>query len=400
MRAIEPVNRLGLIDRSRLHANARDLLRRIELDVDPAAPLGRLSAAQQQMIEIAKALSFNSRLFILDEPTSVLTAAETETLFRVVRQLRDQGVGIIYISHRLEEIFRLADRVTVLKDGRVQGTLPVAGTSPDELVSLMVGRDLVREAGHEQTLHKGVPALEVTGLAGRKNRPVSFSAWPGEILGFGGLADAGRTELARMIFGADPVSSGEIRVQGKPVRIRSPRDAMAAGIGYLPEDRKELGLFMEMTIAENIAAARLDFFGGWRLRDNRMEEVALAYMKRLNIVAPSVRTRAGKLSGGNQQKVLLARWLVRDPSVLIVDEPTRGIDVNAKAEIYTLLRSLASEGKAIIVISSDLPELLTLANRILVMRRGRITGELSARNATEEAVMRYAAMSIEESVVQ
>jgi ABC-type sugar transport system ATPase subunit len=396
----QPVTRLGTIDRSRLHDDARKLLRRIDLDVDPATPLGRLPAARQQMVEIAKALSFNSRLFILDEPTSVLTAAESETLFRVVRQLRDQGVGIIYISHRLEEVFRLADRVTVLKDGRLQGTLQVSNTSPDELVSLMVGRDLSRASAHAEITREGLPALEVIALAGRKTSAASFSVWPGEILGFGGLAGAGRTELARLIFGADPISSGEIRVQGRKVDIHSPRDAMSAGIGYLPEDRKELGLFLEMTIAENIAAARLDSFGGWRLQDRRMEDVALGYLKRLKIAAPSVQTRAGKLSGGNQQKVLLARWLVRDPSVLIVDEPTRGIDVNAKAEIYALLRSLAREGKAIIVISSDLPELLGLADRILVMRRGVIAGELAGRDASEEAVMRLAAMPVEETLSQ
>ena len=238
------------------------------------------------------------------------------------------------------------------------------------------------------------------GLSGPKTKSVSFSAWSGEILAFAGLAGAGRTELARTIFGADAPSGGEVRIHGKAVRIRSPRDAMAAGMGYLPEDRKELGLFLDMTIAENIAAARLDHFGTWSLQDGRIEELALDYMKRLNISAPSVHTRTGTLSGGNQQKVLLARWLVRDPLVLIVDEPTRGIDVHAKAETYALLRSLASAGKAIIVISSDLPEVLALSNRILVMRQGAIAGELSAREASEEAVMRYAAIGADEMVTQ
>ena len=359
-----------------------------------------MSAAQQQVVEIAKALSFDSRLFILDEPTAALTIAETNTLFRVVRQLKERGVGIVYISHRLEEVFQLADRVTVLKDGRLQGTLAVAETTPEQLVSLMVGRDLVREPGHPPPLAKGVPALEVIGLSGPKTRPVTFSAWSGEILAFAGLAGAGRTELARTIFGAEARQAGEVRIKGKPARIRSPRDAIAAGIGYLPEDRKELGLFLEMSIAQNIAAARLDHFGSWHLDDRRIEEVALDYMKRLSIAAPSVHTRVGSLSGGNQQKVLLARWLVRDPLVLIVDEPTRGVDVHAKAEIYALLRSLARDGKAIIVISSDLPEVLALANRIIVMRQGAIAGELSARDASEEAVMRYAAIGAEEMVAK
>jgi ribose transport system ATP-binding protein len=396
----QPVTRGGIVDRAQLYAKAKALLQRIGLDVDPSTRLGALSPAQQQMVEIAKALSFHSRLFILDEPTASLSAAETETLFRVVRQLRHEGVGVIYISHRLGEIFQLADRVTVLKDGRVQGTMPVAAVSPDSLVSLMVGRDLARETHHPAPIRRGVPALEVIGIAGPKIKPLSFRAWPGEILVFAGLAGAGRTELARMIFGADPLLQGELRVQGKSVRIRSPRDAMAAGIGYLPEDRKELGLFPEMSIAQNIAAANLERFGAWQLSDRSMDDLALSYMQRLHIAAPSPRTPAGKLSGGNQQKVLLARWLLRDPAVLIVDEPTRGIDVGARAEIYTSLRALAREGKAIVVLSSDLPEVLTLGDRILVMRQGAIAGELSAAEASEEAVMRLAAIGLQEMVVQ
>jgi ribose transport system ATP-binding protein len=259
----------------------------------------------------------------------------------------------------------------------------------------MVGRDLVIGEAHAAAQRHGAPALEVVGLAGPKIKPASFAVWPGEILAFAGLAGAGRTELARMIFGADSARSGEVRVRGRKVPIASPRDAMAAGIGYLPEDRKELGLFPNMSIAENIAAAKLDSFGGWRVRSRLVEEAAAGYMKRLAIAAPGPATRVSKLSGGNQQKVLLARWLARNPSVLIVDEPTRGVDVHAKSEIYALLRSFAAEGKAVVVISSDLQEVLALATRILVMRQGAIVGELAAQHATEEAVMRFAAIGSE-----
>jgi ribose transport system ATP-binding protein len=395
-----PMGRFGRIDRARLLADSRKLLARIGLNIDPAIPLGMLGAAQQQMVEIAKALSFESRLLILDEPTAALAIGETETLFRVIRQLREKGVGIIYISQRLGEIFRIADRVTVLKDGRLQGTRMVADTSADELVRLMVGRDGPTSCAPVKPVRRGPPVLEVIGLAGPKISPATFAIWPGEIVAIAGLAGAGRTELARTIFGADPSTSGEIRVKGRATRIGSPKDAMAAGIGYLPEDRKELGLFLDMTIAENIAAASLESFGGWRLRAPLVEEKARQYMKRLNIGAPGVHTRVRKLSGGNQQKVLLARWLARNPAVLILDEPTRGVDVHAKSEIHTLLRSFAGEGKAVLVISSELPEVLALADRILVMRHGAIAGELSAAEASEEAVMRYAAIDAEETVMQ
>ncbi len=393
-----PLRRFGRIDRAKMLADTSALLRRIDLQVDPATPLGQLPVAQQQMVEIAKALSHESSLFILDEPTAALTAGETETLFHVIRQLREKGVGIIYISHRLAEIFRIADRVTVLKDGRLQGSRDVSATSAEELVSFMVGRELIAGATRTTSGTRGAPVLEVKNLAGPKVKPATFSAWPGEILVFAGLAGAGRTELARLIFGADQAVSGEVHVNQRSVRIRSPKEGMAAGIGYLPEDRKELGLFPEMSIAENIAAARLECFGEWRLRTSRMEDTAAVYMKRLNIVAPGVHTPVGRLSGGNQQKVLLARWLVRNPSVLIVDEPTRGVDVHAKSEIYDLLRSLAADGKSILVISSDLPEVLALADRILVMRQGAIVAELNSESASEESIIRHAAIGAEEMV--
>jgi ABC-type sugar transport system ATPase subunit len=392
----QPAGAGGVIDRTALHAQARALLEEVNLAADPERPAGSLSPAQQQMLEIAKALSFHSRVLILDEPTAALTVAETDTLFRLIRQLKEKGVAIVYISHRLEEIFEIADRVGVLKDGEMQGTWKVADITQDGLVASMVGRARIHErAPRTVPAHSGAPALEVRNLSDSKLRDISFSAWAGEIVGFSGLAGAGRTELAMAIFGERAATKGEVLRNGRPVRIRSASEAIAAGIGYLPEDRKEQGLFLDMSIAANIAAARLDAFGGWRIDGSAMRRAASGFIEKLRIAAPNAEKPAGKLSGGNQQKVLFARWLLRDPEVLMVDEPTRGVDVGAKAEIYQVLRALADEGKAVIAISSDLPEVLAISDRILVMRQGRIAGELAGAGATEEAVMRLAATQVD-----
>ena len=399
----QPVSRWGTIQRKKLYEQTAALLREVGLTCDPRTQLSDLSSAQQQMIEIAKALSLNAKLIIFDEPTAALTETETAALFRVIRDLQKRNVAIIYISHRLEEIFDIADRVTVLKDGAGQGTFPVAEITTDDLITRMVGRGLSlhRRSDHAAAIQDAV-MLEVRHLSDRNLekevktvlRDISFSVRAGEILALAGLCGAGRTELALSIFGARPRDSGEIFVAGKKVEIKSPGDAIAAGLAYLPEDRKEAGLFLDMTIAHNIAAAGLSRFGSWWFNDTNGDAIAEDFRKKLRIASYGVKQIVQSLSGGNQQKVVLAKWLLLRPKVLIVDEPTRGIDVGAKAEVHNLLRELARGGTAVVVISSELPEVLAVADRILVMREGRISGELSAAQATEETIMRYASMSV------
>jgi ribose transport system ATP-binding protein len=391
----------GHINRKKLLADTRLLLKRVELDLEPNQLVGELSTAQQQLAEIAKALSLSAKLMIFDEPTSSLTDTETRALFRVIRQLREQGVGIIYITHRLEEIFQIADRVSVLKDGEGQGTFNVAETTTDELVRRMVGRSL--ELRHKDAVAAGNPiTLEVRNISDPKNtrrpllRNVSFNVREGEIVGFAGLAGAGRTELALSIFGIRPRGSGEIFLNRKRVSIRSPSEAIRMGIGYVAEDRNEGGLFLEMTIAANVAAAKLDAFGSWWLSGREQRKTAERFRQSLRIVSADVSQPVQRLSGGNQQKVVLAKWLLLDPKVLIVDEPTRGIDVGAKAEVHHLLYQYSRKGSSVIVISSDLPEILDVSDRIYVMREGRITAELIRSEATEEKVMRFASLAPQE----
>jgi len=398
--ARQPTGKTGHIDRRALVDRTRALLADLDVHADPRTPVGELSPAMQQMVEIAKALSLEPRVLILDEPTAALTETEKSALFRVIARLRDRGIGIIYISHRLEEIFAIADRVTVLRDGEYQGTVPVGQTSPADLIRRMVGRDIPLPAARSQAnLASGVPPrFVVRGLsdrAGSRTRPalrdVSFEVRAGEILAFSGLAGAGRTELALCLFGARQRAAGEILIDGHKVAPRSPQQAIAAGIGYLSEDRKELGLFLDMSIADNIAAAGLASFGTWWLADARRDEVAVEYRDRLHVVSRDVGQPVRGLSGGNQQKVALAKWLLLAPKVLIVDEPTRGVDVGAKAEMHALLRKLADDGTAVVVISSDLPEVLALGDRVAVMREGRLVATLPRGEATEEAIMQLAA---------
>ncbi len=396
----QPTTRWGAIDRRRLRAEAAALLARVGLSIDPDVPVEHLSPAEQQLVEIAKALSLDAKLLILDEPTAALTPAETATLFGVVAGLRRQGVAVVHISHRLEEVFEVADRVTVLKDGEGQGTFPVAAVTVTDLVRRMVGREIEFDRPADRAVGPAAPVvLEVRGL--RDDRPgdgrvrlrdIGFAVRAGEILGLAGLVGSGRTEAALAVFGARPGAVGEVLVEGRPVRIRSPRDAVAAGIGYVPEDRKEAGLFLDMDIARNVAAAALGRFGSWRLSDRRQEEVADGYRRSLGIVSRGGAEPVRALSGGNQQKVLLARWLLAGPKVLIVDEPTRGVDVGAKREVHALLFDLARRGTAVVVISSDLPELIALADRVLVLRHGRPTGGLGRDELTEENVIRLASL--------
>jgi ribose transport system ATP-binding protein len=349
--------------------------------------------ASQQMVEIAKALSFDSRVLIMDEPTSALNDAEIAELFRIIRELKSRGVGIVYISHKMDELKQIADRVTVLRDGEYVATVDAANTTVEAIIGMMVGRTLSDATPAARDAAQGETALEVRHLnAGPLVRDVSFTLRQGEILGFAGLMGAGRTEVARAVFGADPVESGEIFVKGAKASIKNPSDAVAHGIGYLSEDRKRFGLATGMDVESNIVMSNLRNFLSLNffLRRARMRRRASHFINLLAIRTPSASQEVRLLSGGNQQKIVIAKWLERDCDVLFFDEPTRGIDVGAKSEIYKLLRSLADEGKAIVMISSELPEILRMSDRIVVMCEGRITGELSAKEATQERIMHLA----------
>ena len=385
--------RWGWLDEARLNADAAALFERLHLQLDPRVHVGELTIARAQMVEIAKALSHDSRVLIMDEPTAALNPQEVADLFRVVHRLREHGVGIVYISHKMDELQQIADRVTVMRDGRTVATQAMAETSVEEIIRLMVGRTLDAWERRPSNRAPQPVALEVRGLSRRSVlKDVSFTLRRGEILGFAGLMGAGRTELARAVFGADPIDRGEIRVHGQPVTIRSPRQAVEHGIGYLSEDRKHFGLALGLDVETNIALASMRRFtrpGLW-LKGEAMRDTAEDHVRRLGIRTPSVEQPVRLLSGGNQQKVVIAKWLLRDCDILFFDEPTRGIDVGAKAEIYRLLVQLAEAGKAIVVISSELPEVLRLAHRVLVMCEGRITGELGADEATQESIMRLA----------
>jgi ribose transport system ATP-binding protein len=391
----EPRRGLGVfLDEERLNADARRLFERLNLELDPRTRVSDLTVARQQMVEIAKALSFDSKVLIMDEPTAALNSREVADLFRVVRQLRDEGVGIVYISHRMDELQQIADRVTVMRDGRTMDTVPMQGTSVDTIIHLMVGRALGENLrGAPPDTARNETALEVRHLQrGAAIRDVSFSLRKGEILGFAGLMGAGRTEVARAVFGADPIDGGEILVHGKPVRIRTPRDAVRQGIGYLSEDRKQFGLATTMDVQANIAMTSLSRMLrlGMFVDTQALADTAADYVRQLGIRTPSVAQPVRLLSGGNQQKVVIAKWLLRDCDILFFDEPTRGIDVGAKAEIHKLIDALAAQGKAIVVISSELPEILRLSHRVLVMCEGRVTGEQDAREATQESIMQLA----------
>ncbi len=375
-----------------LNRKTSDLLRRLGIVLAPAQIVGELTVAQQQMVEIAKALSYDARVLIMDEPTSALTDTEVETLFRLIEDLKAKGTGIVYISHRMEELRRLADRVTVLRDGEHVGGLERSEISVPRIIEMMVGRHIEEGARPTAAATADDVVLRVSGLSTRSLlKDVSFELHRGEILGFAGLMGAGRTETARALIGADPRTAGTIEVKGVPVHIGNPADAVRHGIGYLSEDRKRLGLMLEQDVNFNTLLASIsDYAGaiGW-MRDGRGRGVTKDYVKSLRIKTPSINQTVKLLSGGNQQKVVIAKWLARDCDILIFDEPTRGIDVGAKEEIYTLLQALADQGKSIIVISSELPEVLRLSHRIVAMAGGRITGVLRNEDATQEKIMEY-----------
>lgn len=385
----QPRNRWGLIRYEELYTATALLLNHLNLaDLQPQMLVGNLSTGQKQMVEIAKALSQKPDLLLLDEPTASLTERETQTLFRLVSQHRELGKSIIYISHRLQEIFTLADQVSVLKDGRYQGTWMVRETNPAELIRRMVGRDIIVSRQPSTATDDAVLVLKNVSGPGFSN--VSFQLKRGEILGLAGLIGAGRTEIARAIFGATKINSGTIQLRAQVIQPAHPADGVKLGIGYLPEERKTLGLFTEQTITQNIIAIRSPETKLGLFDTSASQKVAENYKQKLAIRTPSIRELVGKLSGGNQQKVMLARWLLTNPDVLLVDEPTHGMDVGAKAEVYALLRQLATEGKSILLISSELTELMALSDRILVMSQGKLTGEVSGDEATEEQLMALA----------
>ena len=383
----QPTNRFGMVDRKRMNSQAADLLRRVGLTIDPSLKVARLTSIQKQLVEIAKALSLDAKVLILDEPTATITERETEILFALICELKERGMSVIYISHRLQELSSICDRVSILKDGVYQGTRDMDKVTIDEIVTMMVGRKIVNQyEGRGGTGEEKI--LEVRELSSTAFTDISFSLHRGEILGIAGLAGAGRTETALALFGYDPEAEGDIILDGISRRFRSPKDAIHSGIGYLTEDRKEAGLFLEMDVAANIVSASLDSFSPTGIMNDRLiEKRCSESVKQLNVRTTSLAKQALHLSGGNQQKLLLARWMMKQLKVLIVDEPTRGVDVGAKNEIYDLIRKIASDGAGVILISSELPEVLTLCDRIIVMYQGRITGELTQDEATEEKIM-------------
>ncbi|MFX3636110.1 MAG: sugar ABC transporter ATP-binding protein [Candidatus Pristimantibacillus sp.] len=390
----EPRRRLKLfLNEKELNRKVEILLARLNINLDPHELVANLTVAKQQMVEIAKALSYDSQVLIMDEPTAALSDTEIDDLFVIIRQLRSNGVGIVYISHRMDELKRITDRVTVMRDGSYIGTVPTAEVTNEQIIAMMVGREIYNSSKPTRIGDRSEMMLEVKGL-NRKGtlKDISFQLRKGEIVGFAGLIGAGRTEVARAIFGADPIDSGEIMVKGKPVRLKQPYDAVRAGIGYLSEDRKRYGCIVDMDVKTNTVAASMMRFSwplGW-VNQKKIARNAEDIVQKLQVKTPSIDQEVKFLSGGNQQKIVIGKWLTQDCDILIFDEPTRGIDVGAKNEIYKLLNDLAASGKSIIMISSELPEILRMSHRIIVMCEGRITGELDHEVATQEQIMQYA----------
>jgi ribose transport system ATP-binding protein len=382
----------SIVNRKKLFEDTTRILNELQLDISPKTLVKDLGVAEQQMVEIAKALSINSKILIMDEPTAALTEQEIDKLFERIHNLKKKGVGIIYISHRLEEFARIADRVTIMRDGRYITTVDFDKSSIDELIGLMVGRSLEDKFPKDTTIKKGREILKVENLSTKdKLKKVSFSLQAGEVLGISGLMGSGRTELARAIFGADPISEGQIYIDGEKVKINSPREAIERGISYLSEDRKKNGVALNLSIRENITMANLKAIASGGVINQKHEiNTAEEFIKNLNIKTPSMEQKVKFLSGGNQQKVIIAKWLHTKTKIFIFDEPTRGIDVGAKIEVYQLINKLAREGNAVIMISSEMPEILGLSDRILVMNEGKCTAILDRKEATQEKVMYYA----------
>ncbi len=385
------------IDDKKMNEEAAKLFEKLHIDIDPAETMSNLTVGKQQMCEIAKAISHEAKVIIFDEPSAALTEAEIEELFKIIRDLRQQQLGIVYISHRMDEIKVITDRVTVMRDGGYVGTLITDECTKDDIINMMVGRVIYEDPKTESAVPKDAPVvLKVEHLnAGKMVQDVSFELRKGEILGFSGLMGAGRTETARAIFGADPKTSGDIYIDGKKVEINNPQDAVKCGIGYLSEDRKRFGIVVQKSVAENSTMASMEnFVKGLFINKSKENKVAQEYVDSLATKTPGVDQLVVNLSGGNQQKVVIAKWLIRNCDILIFDEPTRGIDVGAKNEIYKLMNRLAEEGKSIIMISSEMTEILRMSDRIIVMCEGRKTGEIDISEASQEIIMNMATREI------
>ena len=383
------------LNKKEQNRKAQELLDSLNLKLSATTPVKRLTVAKQQMVEIAKALSFPStRIMIMDEPSAPLTDTEIQELFTFIRQLKAKGVGIVYISHRMDELKQISDRITVMRDGHTVGTVDTQEATMDQIIKMMVGRVIYEEPKSKSNVTEDSDiVLEAKNLRSDDVKDVSFVLHRGEILGFAGLMGAGRTETARLLFGADPREGGEIFVNGKQVKINSPSDAVKAGIGYLSEDRKQFGLCVGLSVSDNTVLPALEqFTKGPFVNGRAISRVTEEYVDKIGVKTPSVSTLIKSLSGGNQQKVVISKWLLRNCDILIFDEPTRGIDVGAKNEIYKLMNQLAAQGKSIIMISSELPELLRMSDRIAVMCEGRLVGELTIESANQENIMSYATM--------
>ncbi len=385
---------LHLIDWKEMHRRTAELLKEVHLDIDPARPVLGLGVAHQQMVEIAKALSLNAQLLIMDEPTSALTGTEIDQLYAVIRKLKEKGKSVIFISHHLDEVFEICDRGTVLRDGEYISTVDLHNTTNDQLINLMVGRSLDQQ--YPKVISKrGKEAIRVEGIC-REGvlKDISFSAYNGEILGIAGLVGAGRTELVRAIFGADKIDSGNVYIDEKLVKLDSPQAAILAGLGLLPEDRKYQGLVLKLSVLQNVSMASLNKIKKNGFLQLKMEKLRVDdFIKKLRIMTPSSLQEVQNLSGGNQQKVVLAKWLASESKVLIFDEPTRGIDVGAKVEVYNLMNTLVENGACVIMVTSEMPELLGMSDRILVIHQGRVAGEFNREEATQEKIL-AAAMGV------
>lgn len=383
-----------LVNDKKINEKAREYMEMLHMNLPPTTRVGSLTVAKQQMVEIAKAISYESKILIMDEPTAALTNEEIEDLFRIVEKLKKQGMAIIYISHRMDELKRICDRITIMRDGQTIETADMETITIDEIIAKMVGRKIEVDRRKEETHLTDDYILEVKNLTGgNRFRDVSFQLRRGEILGFSGLMGAGRTEVARAIFGADPIDAGEIYLEGRKIHIRRTSDAVRHGIGYLSEDRKAFGILKSLSVTDNIAVSsyqKLNKKPGFVVNAKQCAKVSEEYIQQLKIKTPDTSQKIKFLSGGNQQKVIIAKWLLRDCSILIFDEPTRGIDIGAKNEIYELLEQLAADGKSIIMISSEMSEILKLSDRIAVMCEGRLTAILDGKDATQEEIMKYA----------
>jgi len=387
----EPVKPDYRLDRKRLREMAARELEKVKLDIDPDTPISELSTGQKQCVEIAKALSFEARVVVFDEPTASLSERESQTLFELVRELKSRGICIVYISHRMEEVFELADRITVFRNGQYIGTIPNENITEQSLIKMMIGRELSRNFHSAAPVDRGERVLSVRNVkVFPKSAPVSFDLHKGEILGFFGLVGAGRTELTRILFGIDPIGEGTLTIHGQRRTIKSPRDAINSGIGLVPEDRKGLGLILGMSIKDNMLISKLGQLKSAILNTSELQDITSGYKKGLGIVMRDEGQPVKDLSGGNQQKVVIAKWLAMTPDILIMDEPTRGIDVGSKREIYNLIRRLADEGKSIIMISSEVTEIIQISDRIIVMHEGEISAELDMEQATKNNIVQAA----------